>query len=66
MANGCCAGRQAAGPASEKSSHALEILKERFARGEIDKAEYEEKRQIISDPLEKVASASGSSGCGCC
>jgi Short C-terminal domain len=29
------------------ASTALDILDERFARGEIDKAEYEEKKQLI-------------------
>ena len=30
-----------------RDDNALQILKERFARGEIDKAEYEERRRML-------------------
>lgn len=35
--------------ASRRNRTALDILNERFARGEIDRAEYEEKRKLIGD-----------------
>ena len=61
--SGCC-GRQSK-PGKSETWPALEILAERFARGEIDKAEFEEKRQIIAGARDESNSAEGSRK-GCC
>lgn len=37
------------GTRASSESTAVDILKERFARGEIDKEEYEERRRILRD-----------------
>lgn len=41
-------GRRPAGRRDPRGLMPFEILRERFARGEIDQAEYEERRRIIS------------------
>ena len=41
-------GRTPAGRRDPTGLRPLEILRERFARGEIEQAEYEEKRRVIS------------------
>jgi putative membrane protein len=36
-----------AGAGQRRESQALEILRERFARGEIDQAEFEQRRRVL-------------------
>lgn len=42
-------GVQDAGPPAPSQNRALEILKERFARSEIDREEFEERKRLLSD-----------------
>jgi len=43
----CCGGEKEA--ATHEKDRAIEILKERFARGEIDKVEFEERRKVLAE-----------------
>jgi uncharacterized membrane protein len=60
-ASSCCAGQGQS--TNYESSSAFDILAERFARGEIDKAELEEKRKILAGLREEAGPASGKECC---
>ena len=61
----CCGEMQGGSRKVEQSSSALEILAERFARGEIDKTEFEEKRQVLAG-LWKETHSTAENRKGCC
>ncbi len=63
--SGCCGSMQGSAK-HEASSSALAILAGLFARGEIDRAEFEEKRQIIAELPGEVPSAKSRTKNCCC
>jgi uncharacterized membrane protein len=44
----CCCSGETETKSREGKSPAMEILEERFARGEIDKAEFEDRRHVLA------------------
>ena len=62
MTDGCCCGTQT----EAAKQPALEILKERFARGEIDKAEFEERHQVLSNVTLETPVVAANRAKGCC
>ena len=58
MTDGCCCGTQT----EAAKQPALEFLKERFAKGEIDKAEFDERRQVLSNATKETSAAAVNKG----
>ncbi len=48
LVRGLGGGRAERGASAPGANSALQILQERFARGEIDKSEYEERRKVLA------------------
>jgi hypothetical protein len=62
MMDGCCCGAQT----EAGKQPAIEILRVRFAKGEIDKAEFEERRQVLSNATQETPVALANKAKGCC
>ena len=45
---------------------AIAILEERLAKGEIDKAEFDERRQVLSNATKETSAAAVNKGKSCC
>ena len=63
MSDECCCGDKKAETGDQNASSVMEILNVRFAKGEIDKAEFEEKRQILSGSPAQASAATGKKSC---
>ncbi len=64
MSSGCCGSDKQKEMAGADASSAIEILRVRFAKGEIDKAEFEERRQVLAEA--PAPGAAAKSGKACC
>lgn len=51
-------GRSGADAPRVREKNAMEILRERYARGEIDKSEFEDKRRDLEGPVDKSGASS--------
>jgi hypothetical protein len=59
MSSGCKCGCKG----EHGGSSAMELLKERFVKGEIEKAEFDEKRAVIAEPRDEASAQVSKKGC---